>query len=153
MQAACRQGGSAAVQRTDIKFIITLSFFTDRGSWAVVQQGMNEETRYARRYPLASQGVRDLSANPIGPSGCDQRQGGLNLVALESEGTRKAITGICHEKRCSHGGGKRIMSFTFLKNTPCPWSSFWIGLKRLHPNLRTVSGELRNPSWNGGRGA
>jgi hypothetical protein len=31
-------------------------FFTADGSWAVVQQGMNEKTRYARRYHWLSQG-------------------------------------------------------------------------------------------------
>ena len=32
-------------------------FFTQAGQWAVVQQGMNEENRYARRYHWFSQGI------------------------------------------------------------------------------------------------
>jgi hypothetical protein len=73
-------------------------FFTENGSWAVVQQGMNEETRYARRYHWFNQGVKDFVCEPHWAVCCDQRNGGLNLVALESDKTRQAITELSREK-------------------------------------------------------
>jgi hypothetical protein len=73
-------------------------FFTADGSWAVVQQGMNEKTRYARRYHWLSQGVKDFVCEPHWAVCCDQRNGGLNLVALESEKARQAMTELSHER-------------------------------------------------------
>jgi len=73
-------------------------FFTENGSWAVVQQGMNEKTRYARRYHWLSQGVKDFVCEPHWAVCCDQRKGGLNLVALESEKARQTITELSHER-------------------------------------------------------
>jgi len=72
-------------------------FFTKQGSWAVVQQGMNENTRYARRYHWLSQGVKDFVCEPHWAVCCDTKREGLNLVALESEKTRQAITALSHE--------------------------------------------------------
>lgn len=73
-------------------------FFTKGGSWAVVQQGMNEETRYARRYHWLSEGVKDFVCEPHWAVCCELRKEGLNLVAMESEKTRQAITELSHEK-------------------------------------------------------
>ncbi|MGQ9509192.1 MAG: DUF763 domain-containing protein [Thermodesulfobacteriota bacterium] len=72
-------------------------FFIPSGKWAIVQQGMNKETRYARRYHWLSEGVKDFVCEPHWAICCDQRKEGLNLVALESEDARKAITEIIHE--------------------------------------------------------
>jgi hypothetical protein len=73
-------------------------FFTMSGSWAVVQQGMNEKTRYARRYHWLSEGVKDFVCEPHRAVCCDQRDGGLNLVALESEKARQAMTELSRER-------------------------------------------------------
>jgi len=73
-------------------------FFTRAGQWAVVQQGMNEENRYARRYHWFSQGMKDFVCEPHWAVCCDQKKEGLNLVAQESERTRQAMTGLAHEK-------------------------------------------------------
>jgi hypothetical protein len=73
-------------------------FFTNKGNWAVIQQGMNEKTRYARRYHWLSTGVRDFVCEPHWAVCCDQRDGGLNLVALESEKVRQAITELSQER-------------------------------------------------------
>jgi hypothetical protein len=60
--------------------------FTDRGSWAVVQQGMNEAAGTARRYHWHV--PRRFDSDPhtavAGPPGPDV----LNLVAGEAEGNR-----------------------------------------------------------------
>ena len=71
-------------------------FFTNKGSWAVVQQGMNEKTGYARRYHWLSDGVKDFVCEPHWAVCCDQRNEGLNLVALESEKARETITELSH---------------------------------------------------------
>ena len=72
-------------------------FFIPDGSWAVVQQGMNETTRYARRYHWLSHGVKDFACEPHWAVCCDQKHEGLNLVALESEKAREAIAELGHE--------------------------------------------------------
>jgi hypothetical protein len=73
-------------------------FFTQSGQWAVIQQGMNEESRYARRYHWFSQGIKDFVCEPHRAVCCDQRDGGLNLVAQESKETRQAMTELSHER-------------------------------------------------------
>jgi hypothetical protein len=59
---------------------------------------MNEENRYARRYHWLSQGMKDFVCEPHWAVCCDQRNGGLNLVASESERARQAITELSHER-------------------------------------------------------
>jgi hypothetical protein len=67
-------------------------FFTASGDWAVVQQGMSDETRTARRYHWLSPEVTSFVDEPHAAVCCDVRRGGLNLVAHESAGTRQACT-------------------------------------------------------------
>ena len=38
--------------------------FTKKGSWTVIQQGMNQDNRYARRYHWMSEGVEDFVCEP-----------------------------------------------------------------------------------------
>ncbi len=75
-----------------------LFVFDSTGEWAVVQQGMNEGTRYARRYHWLSHGVRDFVCNPHNAICCDSKGRSLNLVASESEGARSTITELSCEK-------------------------------------------------------
>lgn len=68
--------------------------FTRRGSWAVVQQGMNEASRYARRYHWLGEGVGDFVCEPHAAI-CSQGRGQvLNLVAAESTPARSTITAV-----------------------------------------------------------
>lgn len=66
--------------------------FTRDGDWAVVQQGMNEASGYARRYHWLSFAVRDFTEEPHSAI-CSQSLGGaaLNLVAAESRETRHVL--------------------------------------------------------------
>jgi hypothetical protein len=89
-------------------------FFTQSGQWAVVQQGMNEENRYARRYHWFSQGVKDFVCEPHWAICCDQRKGGLNLVAQESKKTRQAMTDLAHEKPEFLITGRKKMTTLYL---------------------------------------
>jgi hypothetical protein len=64
--------------------------FTSDGHWTVIQQGMNETNRYARRYHWLSDTVQDFVCEPHQAVCCDQRGETLNLVAEESEESRKS---------------------------------------------------------------
>jgi hypothetical protein len=74
--------------------------FTASGSWGIVQQGMNEVTRYARRYHWLGEKVSDFVCEPHAAI-CSQRQGGeiLNLIAAESTVARDTITDIAIEEK------------------------------------------------------
>ncbi len=66
--------------------------FTRSGSWAVVQQGMNQATRYARRYHWLGESVADFVCEPHAAICSQARGGALNLVASESATARSTIT-------------------------------------------------------------
>lgn len=68
--------------------------FTTDGRWAVVQQGMNEETRYARRYHWLGETVTDFVNEPHAAILSENRGETLNLVAGESHSARTTITEI-----------------------------------------------------------
>jgi len=75
-------------------------FFTPAGEWCVVQQGMNDATRYARRYHWLGEAVGDFVCEPHNAiqdlSGSDapaQEPNGqllLNMVAAEAGDNRSA---------------------------------------------------------------
>jgi len=64
--------------------------FTSSGEWAVVQQGMNPDTGWARRYHWLGRDVRDFVREPHSAVCCDHRGRALNMVAEESEDARRA---------------------------------------------------------------
>lgn len=64
--------------------------FTPSGEWAIVQQGLNGESKTARRYQWFSRDNMDLFCDPHTGITCDSRTDVLNLVAAESEGAREA---------------------------------------------------------------
>jgi len=70
--------------------------FTSDGKWCVVQQGMNIETRYARRYHWLWK-VKDFVNEPhaaiVGRKGI-----ALNMTAKESEEARKASVDVAKER-------------------------------------------------------
>ncbi len=72
--------------------------FNTSGQWAVIQQGMNEQNGWARRYHWLSATMRDFVCEPHQAVCCDYRGETLNLVALESERARKVIAELACEK-------------------------------------------------------
>ena len=54
------------------------------GDWAVIQQGMSDESRTARRYQWFSRENLDMLCEPHTGITCDQQKDALNLVAKES---------------------------------------------------------------------
>ena len=73
-------------------------FFDSRGSWAVVQQGMNDETGMARRYHWLSSGVQDFVCEPHAAVCCDHRAPALTLVARDSAAVRSAAAELARER-------------------------------------------------------
>jgi hypothetical protein len=64
--------------------------FTRSGRWAVVQQGMNEATGYARRYHWLAERVEDFVCEPHAGIAADAVGTALNMVARESDRARAA---------------------------------------------------------------
>ena len=63
-------------------------FFTDKGDWSVVQQGMNENTRWKQRYHWLGEGLKSFVSEPHKAICCDYRQQNiLNLIAAEVKKT------------------------------------------------------------------
>src|SRR5436189_1752186 len=60
-------------------------FFTSSGDWCVVQQGLSDRTRMARRYHWLSDRVRSFVDEPPEAVCCDARAEALNLGAHEHE--------------------------------------------------------------------
>jgi hypothetical protein len=73
--------------------------FTARGSWAVVQQGMNETNKYARRYHWLGDNVTDFVNEPHSAILSETRGLTLNLIAGESDSARATITDIANETK------------------------------------------------------
>ncbi|MEM2088824.1 MAG: DUF763 domain-containing protein [Thermoproteota archaeon] len=72
--------------------------FDKEGNWAVVQQGMNPELKWARRYHWLSEGVKSLVEEPhSGIIGVSKHSNVLNLTARDSRENRKASLEIVTE--------------------------------------------------------
>jgi hypothetical protein len=66
--------------------------FTPAGSWCVVQQGMSDANRTARRYHWLSETLKDFVEEPQAAICCDRQGASLNMVAAESAAARAAVT-------------------------------------------------------------
>ncbi|ODS33602.1 MAG: hypothetical protein SCARUB_01265 [Candidatus Scalindua rubra] len=73
-------------------------YFTKEGFWTVVQQGMNETNRFARRYHWLGEKVNDFVIEPHSAICCDKKEKTLNMVAIDSEDSRKTSTLLTQEK-------------------------------------------------------
>jgi hypothetical protein len=74
-------------------------FIFDRdGNWAVIQQGMNEAVRYARRYHWLSETVHSYVNDPHRWICGVPAEGVLNLVAGNNEATRLASVELSQER-------------------------------------------------------
>ncbi len=87
---------SAAVQDS-YQLYHHVFFFNRNGKWSVVQQGLNYETRYARRYHWLSDGELNFVCEPHKAICCDVRGETLNLVAREGECNRRASCELASE--------------------------------------------------------
>jgi hypothetical protein len=73
-------------------------FFTAAGDWCVVQQGMNDANRMARRYHWLSEHVSSFVDEPHEAVCCDARGETLNLVAHENDPVRRASATLASQK-------------------------------------------------------
>ena len=103
--------------------------FTTNGSWAVVQQGMSEKTRYARRYHWLGEDVNDFVCEPHAAICSEQCGETLNLVAAESDSARGVITGIATENKPE----KNIADLKRLKTLELP-RRHDIVMQDIHPD-------------------
>jgi hypothetical protein len=104
-------------------------FFTREGSWAVVQQGMNENNRYARRYHWLGEKVSDFVCEPEAAI-CSQAKGeALNLVAVESTKAREVITLVAKDEKPN----KTVGQLNRLKTLNLPQRPY-ISLEDIHPD-------------------
>lgn len=88
---------SAAIQ-AGYKIYHHTMFICNDGRWAVVQQGMNEDIGWARRYHWISDRVRSFVVEPHEAIVGDGRHSYvLNMVAYESEGCRDASVDLACE--------------------------------------------------------
>jgi len=74
---------------------------SEDGKWAVIQQGMNAETHYARRYHWLSENLKNNEGfvnEPHTGISCDVTVKALNMVAGESSNARKCSVDIAKEK-------------------------------------------------------
>jgi len=68
--------------------------FTKNGEWGVVQQGMNPDNRFARRYHWLSLNLESYVNEPHAAICCDHSNDSLNMVAQESSTSRDVVTEI-----------------------------------------------------------
>ena len=84
-------------------------FFTPQGQWCVVQQGMNAESRWARRYHWLAESVddfvcephaavEDLAERPAEPPGGQRQLMLLNMVAAEAGENRRSSASLVRER-------------------------------------------------------
>jgi hypothetical protein len=104
-------------------------FFTREGSWAVIQQGMNEANRYARRYHWLGEKVSDFVCEPEAAICAQTRGEALNLVAIESAEARDVITQVAAEEKPD----KIVSQLNKLKTLTLPQRAY-ISLEDIHPD-------------------
>ncbi|MDI6704273.1 MAG: DUF763 domain-containing protein [bacterium] len=103
--------------------------FTKSGSWGVIQQGMNERNRYARRYHWLSSELKDFVCEPhfgICSDSIEERV--LNMVADEAFEARSISTHLSKEKP-----DKLLIELKKLKNLELP-SYHQVLIRDLHPD-------------------
>jgi len=73
-------------------------FFSSSGNWAIVQQGMNASTLYARRYHWLKDNVKSFVEEPHKAIVSDRSFPVLNMVAKDSRDARNVVVGLASEK-------------------------------------------------------
>jgi hypothetical protein len=104
-------------------------FFTTDGAWSVVQQGMNEVNRNARRYHWLSEGVTDFVCEPHSAICSQSKAEVLNLVATESVSARNTISQIAKDEKPE----KIIAQLKKIKTLDLP-ARHYLNLDDIHPD-------------------
>lgn len=89
-----------------------LFIMTEKGKWAVIQQGLNQDNRYARRYHWLSEGIVSFVEEPHKAVCCDQKTPNtLNMVSRESKESRKASVDMVKEGDFRNFRSNTLMDF------------------------------------------
>ena len=88
--------------------------FTEKGEWTVVQQGMNPDTRYARRYHWLSMNLKEFVEEPHTAICCDQKSETLDLTSSLSRETRSVSLDLVRDdpEHLRKYLGKNLLRFT-----------------------------------------
>ncbi len=73
-------------------------FTYDAKKWSVIQQGLNENNRFARRYHWLSDKVTDFTTEPHAAICCNNQSLTLNLIDKSSMGAKNTITQLAQQK-------------------------------------------------------
>jgi uncharacterized protein len=103
--------------------------FTRGGSWAVVQQGMNETNHYARRYHWLSESLASFVNEPHSAIASETHGRALNLVAAESDPVRVLIPQIVDNEKPE----KLLTDLKKLKTLTLP-EHHYLSTADLHPD-------------------
>ncbi len=103
--------------------------FTNKGSWTVIQQGMNEAKRYARRYHWLGEAVTDFVNEPHSAILSQAKGQAMNLTASESDPARTTITEIVNNEKPE----KILAELKRIKTLTLP-SRHSISVHDLHPD-------------------
>jgi hypothetical protein len=104
-------------------------FFTGDGSWAVVQQGMNEANHFARRYHWLSESLASFVNEPHSAIQSEARGKALNLVAAESNPVRVLMPEIVNNEKPE----KVLADLKRIKTLTMP-AHHYLGTEDLHPD-------------------
>jgi hypothetical protein len=96
MSRLCAKIDNAAIQDGHSIYHHTF-LLTRKREWAIVQQGMNESERTARRYQWLSRDNLDVMSEPHSGITCDRKTYVLNFVAKESVSARDAVVDFTKE--------------------------------------------------------
>jgi hypothetical protein len=100
--------------------------FDERGDWAVVQQGMNEQSRMARRYHWVSDSLKAFVQEPHAGIICGQKEeSALDMTAAGSQQSQRVCLDLA---RGDTGNLKSAICKVAAKNT----LDAWIGEEAVH---------------------
>jgi hypothetical protein len=114
---------------------------SEEGKWTVIQQGMSNETNYARRYHWLSENVRSYVNEPHTAICCDFRNNKtLNMTAKDSEESRKVSVDIVKDNpkhiEKFFTSQKKLTEFDSLPSLKMQKSHFIINMNRI--NMETL---------------
>ena len=120
--------------------------FTENGEWAVVQQGMNPELGYARRYHWIDEKVESFVVEPhSGISSSRREKVVLNMTSRESEEARKTSVDLVSE---SPSKLIRLLNLTIRRQETL---TIWIEEEAEEKVLKNIPSHLEMPrriDWN-----
>jgi hypothetical protein len=118
---------------------------TEDQKWAVIQQGMSDQDQTARRYHWLSKNTIDFVIEPHNGIACNvKRSKALNMIARQSEGSRKASVDLAKEPP------KKLMRLIYSTSKPLNQASLQSWLPENNDpwlQTQTVLNMPKNINW------